>query len=147
MPRFVVLRHDIPGGVHWDFMLEKGASLATWSLPEPPDSARPITAEALPGHRLAYLDYEGPVSGGRGSVTRWDRGTYQVEEQTESGLTVVLSGERLRGRVCLRRCPDQPEGREKGTGPICRNGPQGASHKLDLSPFPSWEFSFTAQVG
>ncbi len=26
-------------------------------------------------------------------------------------------------------------GREKGTGPICRNGPEGASHKLDLSPF------------
>jgi hypothetical protein len=25
---------------------------------------------------------------------------------------------------------------EKGTGPICRNGPEGASHKLDLSPFP-----------
>jgi len=25
---------------------------------------------------------------------------------------------------------------EKGTGPICRHGPQGASHKLDLSPFP-----------
>ena len=27
--------------------------------------------------------------------------------------------------------------REKGTGPICRNGPEGASHKLDLSPFPA----------
>jgi NAD(P)H-hydrate epimerase len=26
--------------------------------------------------------------------------------------------------------------REKGTGPICRHGPEGASHKLDLSPFP-----------
>jgi len=26
---------------------------------------------------------------------------------------------------------------EKGTGPICRNGPEGASHKLDLSPFRS----------
>jgi dihydrofolate synthase / folylpolyglutamate synthase len=25
---------------------------------------------------------------------------------------------------------------EKGTGTICRNGPQGAVHKLDLSPFP-----------
>jgi hypothetical protein len=25
---------------------------------------------------------------------------------------------------------------EKGTGPICRNGPEGAPHKLDLSPFP-----------
>jgi len=27
-------------------------------------------------------------------------------------------------------------GAEKGTGPICRNGLEGASHKLDLSPFP-----------
>jgi FAD:protein FMN transferase len=26
---------------------------------------------------------------------------------------------------------------EKGRGPICRNGPKGASHKLDLSPFPA----------
>jgi Fe-S oxidoreductase len=26
---------------------------------------------------------------------------------------------------------------EKGTGPICRDGPSGASHKLDLSPFPA----------
>jgi hypothetical protein len=25
---------------------------------------------------------------------------------------------------------------EKGTGPICQNGPKGATHKLDLSPFP-----------
>jgi len=30
-----------------------------------------------------------------------------------------------------------PLEREKGTGPICRNGPEGASHKLDLSPFPA----------
>jgi hypothetical protein len=29
-------------------------------------------------------------------------------------------------------------GPEKGIGPICRNGPQGAAHKLDLSPFPAW---------
>jgi glucosamine-6-phosphate deaminase len=28
---------------------------------------------------------------------------------------------------------------EKGTGPICRNGPEGAGHKLDLSPFPQPE--------
>ena len=25
--------------------------------------------------------------------------------------------------------------RKKGSGPICRNGPEGASHKLDLTPF------------
>jgi hypothetical protein len=26
-------------------------------------------------------------------------------------------------------------GRKKGSGPICRNGPKDASHKLDLTPF------------
>jgi RNA polymerase sigma-70 factor, ECF subfamily len=30
---------------------------------------------------------------------------------------------------------DEPKA-EKGTGPICRNGPEGASHKWGLSPFP-----------
>ena len=37
------------------------------------------------------------------------------------------------------RLPPEPE---KGTGPICRNGPEGASHKLDLSPFPLGDGSF-----
>jgi hypothetical protein len=36
------------------------------------------------------------------------------------------------------------KGREKGTGPICRNGPEGASHKLDLSPFPAEQFAAKA---
>jgi menaquinone reductase, multiheme cytochrome c subunit len=30
-------------------------------------------------------------------------------------------------------------GEEKGTVPICRNGPEGASHKWGLSPFPARE--------
>ena len=39
--------------------------------------------------------------------------------------------------VCDGNLPDRwtiTHGK-KGTGPICRNGPEGASHKLDLSPF------------
>ena len=39
----------------------------------------------------------------------------------------VLGGERLFAKHFFG-------GRKKGTGPICRNGPEGASHKLDLSP-------------
>ena len=35
---------------------------------------------------------------------------------------------------------------EKGTGPICRNGPEGASHKLDLSPFPRADSNRAAAV-
>jgi uroporphyrinogen III methyltransferase / synthase len=35
---------------------------------------------------------------------------------------------------------DLVPGREKGTGPICRDGPSGASHKLDVSPFFAGEY-------
>ena len=78
MPRFVILRHDHPRGVHFDFMLEAGGVLKTWALPEPPRPGVEMECEALGDHRLAYLDYEGPISGDRGSVVRWDRGEYAV---------------------------------------------------------------------
>ncbi len=82
MPRFVVLRHETPPGherpTHWDFMLEAGGVLRTWALAEAPCRGRAIAAEELAEHRLAYLEYEGDVSGGRGSVVRWDAGTYEV---------------------------------------------------------------------
>ena len=109
MPRFVILQHDGPQGLHWDFMLESGAALATWALTESPDAAHPIAAWSLPEHRPAYLGYEGPVSGGRGTVTRWDEGTYKVERQEGGLLVVVLSGKRLAGRATLERTGEGPE--------------------------------------
>ncbi len=109
MPRFVVLEHDHPAGLHWDLMFEQGSVLATWSLPLPPNPDHEITADGLPDHRIDYLDYEGPVSGDRGSVTRWDRGTYRVVRQTDSQWVVVVSGEKLIGCIELDRLPDQPD--------------------------------------
>lgn len=109
MPRFVILRHDSPRGLHWDFLLEMGQALKTWALPRPPEPAVEMTCEGLPDHRLLYLDYEGPVSGDRGSVTRWDRGTYEVLRQSDLELVIDLSGEKLAGRVVLERSPDDPQ--------------------------------------
>lgn len=112
MPRFVVLRHEVPPGhdrsLHWDLMLESAGALKTWSLPLPPNEAvgAESAAEALADHRLAYLDYEGPVSGDRGSVSRWDRGEYALVEQHEDAWIVDLAGARLRGRLSLRRASD-----------------------------------------
>lgn len=108
MPHFVVLRHESSRGLHWDFMLELGEALATWALPEPPDAAVAILAEALPDHRLAYLDYEGPISGGRGSVTRWDAGTYVLRGRSDAELVVTLDGAKLAGTATLKRSPDDP---------------------------------------
>jgi hypothetical protein len=102
MPRFVVLRHDGPRGLHWDFMLEMGQGLATWALNREPDAAGPILAEILPEHRLAYLDYEGPLSRDRGAVCRWDRGSYELRIHSDSELIAALCGEKLEGQAALR---------------------------------------------
>jgi hypothetical protein len=110
MPRYVVLEHKTPPSylrpTHWDFMLESGDALRTWALAEEPCVGRAIAAELLADHRTAYLDYEGPVSGDRGSVTRWDAGTYELVSETDDILIFSLSGERLSGTARLSLIDD-----------------------------------------
>ena len=103
MPRFVVLRHESPRGLHWDLMLESGEVLKTWALPAPPASSKPLIVEALSDHRRAYLDYEGPISGDRGEVARWDSGSYRLERQSETQWVVQLKGEHIAGLATLDR--------------------------------------------
>ena len=105
MPRYVLLRHDCPDdyrdGPHWDLMLELGESLLTWSLAELPaawqeEKTGPsaVAAEQLPNHRLAYLDYEGEVAGGRGKVTRHAFGEQALSLFDNHRLEVqAISGE------------------------------------------------------
>ncbi|WP_417394445.1 DNA polymerase ligase N-terminal domain-containing protein [Gimesia chilikensis] len=109
MQQYVILRHDHPE-LHWDLMLEEGDVLKTWRLPQPPEidpasdeTSLDLTAEALPDHRLVYLEYEGPVSGDRGEVSRWDRGTFTLLERSEDQLVALLTGEELAGRITLKK--------------------------------------------
>ena len=106
MPRFVVLEHDWPTR-HWDFMLEVGDVLQTWRLPTAPAVGAEIRAENIFDHRLMYLDYEGPISRDRGSVMRWDAGSYEMIEE-ESRVrrkrdlidrVIQLNGKRLHGTL------------------------------------------------
>lgn len=94
MPRFVILEHDHPH-LHWDLMLEADDVLRTWRLAETPEVGKVIEATALGDHRIAYLDYEGPVSRNRGTVQRWDVGSFAWREY--EGTTIVLE---LRGERC-----------------------------------------------
>jgi hypothetical protein len=103
MPRFVILAHDYPE-LHWDFMMETGDVLRTWRLAEAPYiGATDIAATAIGDHRNSYLDYEGPVSGGRGNVTRWDSGTYETVVVGDDAVQVRLRGRQLDATVLLQR--------------------------------------------
>ena len=114
MPRFVLLTHEcsLPSASHWDLMLEHAGVLLTWRLSQLPEAWRSVApgvgggltqleAERIADHRIAYLDYEGPISGNRGRVTRWDRGHYNRLEETTDSLRVELEGDRVRGVVEL----------------------------------------------
>jgi hypothetical protein len=107
MPRYVVLRHDLPPesgrASHWDLMLERDETLRTWALAELPNSTSETEAEALADHRLAYLEYEGPVSNNRGAVTRWDAGTYRVTAERDDELQLEFAGGKLAGPASLTR--------------------------------------------
>ncbi len=108
--RFVILRHE-PGNagpreLHWDLMLEEDDGLRTWAFPQEPALGLTVEVDELPVHRSHYLDYEGPVSNDRGSVSRIEQGTYSIVEQLAQHLVVDLAGNRLCARLELTRSDD-----------------------------------------
>ena len=113
MPRFVVLRHELPPGdsrtSHYDLMLELGGVLQTWACDELPAAGRSILAQRLADHRLAYLDFEGPVSGDRGTVSRIATGEYERIAENADELQVRLSGESLSGVLTIQQLPGEPQ--------------------------------------
>jgi hypothetical protein len=84
--RFVVLRHVVHEATdgmaevaHVDLMVEDGVgpgALVTFQLDAPP----PARGRRSFDHRPRYLDYEGPISGGRGRVERLDAGRVEDVE-------------------------------------------------------------------
>ncbi len=103
--RFVILHHQLEDSEHWDLMLEQGEELLTWQLLSDPmvPSNFPVSTLRIGNHRKAYLDYEGPVPGNRGTVRRVDSGFVEFEKITPQCFHIVLGGNRLRGRFLLRQ--------------------------------------------
>ena len=106
MPRrFVILEHDHPF-LHWDLLLEERDSARSWRLLRKPCLGEPIAAEPLPDHRLMYLDYEGVVSGDRGSVKRFLSGTYEPIADQPDVSAFALFENRFAKSVRIRTLED-----------------------------------------
>lgn len=88
-------------------MLERDGALVTWRLMELPEfhgaQSNLVDATRLANHRLAYLDYEGEVSGNRGRVDRVDRGELEWLKVTPDAFAVRLRGDLFHGDITLAR--------------------------------------------
>lgn len=114
--RFVLLRHEMPADLgrpsHWDLLLERDDACWTWALESLPAGlaagAGPNSAWAtrLADHRPHYLDYEGPVSGGRGIVAQTLTGTCEWLEESPPQLRVQLRSEGWECEVVLQPLAD-----------------------------------------
>ncbi|MEM7577386.1 MAG: hypothetical protein AAF328_07900 [Planctomycetota bacterium] len=100
--RTVLLRHARRGDTHFDWMFEtpgRGAPIApltTFRLALPWEhwtQVGQIALTPLPPHRRAYLSRQGPVSGGRGFVTRVATGTLDVADWHTAGARLVLQSD------------------------------------------------------
>ncbi len=97
----VLLKHQTPDDAsHFDWLLENptqqpgSGPLVCFRVEIPlnewPDNS-PVDLVRIADHRRLYLDYEGPISGNRGSVTRVCRFTFTATQwsDTEAQLRIT----------------------------------------------------------
>ncbi len=104
-PRFVIHEHGARR-LHWDLRLEHEGALASWALPKglPEAPGENHFAAATEDHPLEYLDFHGEIPKGQygaGTISIWDRGTYEPLKWERRKVEVALHGERVDARYAL----------------------------------------------
>jgi bifunctional non-homologous end joining protein LigD len=109
---FVIQQHAARR-MHYDFRLELDGVLLSWAVPKGPSlsPSEKRLAVRTEDHPLDYADFEGVIPKGQyggGTVSVWDRGTWEPEgdphEAMRKGrLTFALHGDKLHGRWHLVR--------------------------------------------
>ena len=92
---------------HWDWLLSDGEHLLSWACESEPRMGLVAPSIQLPPHRLKYLDYEGAISGDRGTVRIWTGGTLDWLETGPDRFVARLESDRLQARVEWVRCQGQ----------------------------------------
>ena len=162
---FVVQKHKATS-LHYDFRLEIGGVMPSWSVPKGPSLDSGVKRLAMPtsDHDMDYRHFEGviPRGYGAGTVMIWDEGTYSPEIETSRGtrievkdkaeadavafkslkegnLKFTLYGKKLRGSFALVRTKGF---RGKETWLLIKH-----KDRYDKPGFDANEFDFSAVSG
>ncbi|MHB1908450.1 MAG: DNA polymerase ligase N-terminal domain-containing protein [Nitrososphaerales archaeon] len=91
---FVIQKHKATS-LHYDFRLEIGDVMPSWSIPKGPTLDNKVRRLALPtsDHDLEYRHFEGvlPKGYGSGPVMIWDEGTYKPEVEVAKGIRSLIT--------------------------------------------------------
>ncbi len=112
-----LLLHQTPTGRHHDWLIgtpqyHRDPASGLWTARVMPPSRcwrelRRFDLTPLAPHRRVYLNHQGPVTGGRGSVLRVDRGVVVIHLWRESRAVLEVRFERFHGLIEVARLGDQ----------------------------------------